>query len=128
MKGWIFAAAAMMVFCAGMAAAKVDNKAVEKQKPAESSFPAAVVSAQQAVDEKQLLANNFAALQNQQARVMVLQQLLNREAANMRQMEAVFCDQYKLDPEKWRKGLYRYDEKAGKFLEQAPVAMGKSER
>ena len=74
--------------------------------------------AKPAAEERQLSLNNYAALQNQQARVVVLQQLLNRESAELRQMEAVFCDQYRLDPEKWRKGAYRWDEKKGKFVEQ----------
>lgn len=91
----------------------------------QGSTPASTAaSGQQAANEKQLLANNFAMLGNQQARVVVLQQLLNREVADLRSMEAVFCDQYKLDPEKWRKGGYRWDEKSWKFLEQ-PVQAGK---
>jgi len=68
--------------------------------------------------KKQILANNFAALQNQQARVIVLQQLLNRETGDLRQMEALFCDNYNLDVEKWREGIYLYDDKAGEFVEK----------
>lgn len=68
--------------------------------------------------EKDALIANIVALRNEEARVVVLQQLLNEEIARLRQMQAVFCDQYKLDPEKFRNGLYRYDEKAGKFIEE----------
>ena len=57
-------------------------------------------------------------MQNQQARVLVLQQLLTRELADLRQMEAVFCDQYKLDVEKLRRGEYIYDDKQNKLVEQ----------
>ena len=66
--------------------------------------------------EKELLIANINNLNNQQLRVAVLQQLLNEEIAKLRNTQAVFCDAYKLDIEKFRQGLYRYDEKQGKFI------------
>jgi len=66
---------------------------------------------------KAMLVGNLQAMQSQEVRLMVLQQLLAREAGDLRQMQAVFCDQYKLDVEKWRKGLYRYNDKEAKFTE-----------
>lgn len=71
--------------------------------------------------EKEILAANEAninALQNQEMRVRVLQQLLNEEIVKLRQMEAVFCDRYNLDLEKYRAGKYRYDADNGKFIEE----------
>ena len=74
-----------------------------------------------AQSDKEILAANAAninALQNQEVRVSVLQQLLNEETAKLRQMEAVFCDQYKLDLEKYRARKYQYDADTGKFIEK----------
>ena len=81
-------------------------------------FPIETFGNDEVAETKQILANNFAALQNQQARVIVLQQLLNRETGDLRQMEALFCDNYNLDVEKWREGIYLYDDKAGEFVEK----------
>lgn len=68
--------------------------------------------------EKDVLIANINTLRNQEVRVAILQQLLNEEVAKLRQVQAVFCDQYKLDPEKFRAGLYIYDEAEGKFVEK----------
>jgi len=68
--------------------------------------------------EKDATIANIIALRNEEARVVVLQQLLNEEFAQLKQMQAVFCDQYNLDPEKFRNNLYRYDDKNGKFVEE----------
>jgi len=67
--------------------------------------------------EKNLLVSNINAMRNQEMRVMVLQQLLNEEYAKLVQMQAVFCDQYKLNPEKFRTGKYTFDDKTGEFIE-----------
>lgn len=68
--------------------------------------------------EKDILVANINALHNQETRVTVLQQLLNDETAKLRQMEAVFCDQYNLALERYRAGKYQYDAKTGKFIEK----------
>lgn len=68
--------------------------------------------------EKDLLVGNINALQNQKMRVTVLQQLLNEATANLRQMEAVFCDHYNLVPEKYRAGKYQYNADTGEFSER----------
>ncbi len=34
------------------------------------------------------------------------------------EMEAVFCDHYNLDPDKYRAGKYQYDANTGKFIEK----------
>ncbi|MBI4244972.1 MAG: hypothetical protein HY606_12855 [Planctomycetes bacterium] len=67
--------------------------------------------------EKDILVANINALRNQETRVTVLQQLLNEETANLRQMEAVFCDRYNLVPEKYRSGKYQYNADTGEFSE-----------
>ena len=68
--------------------------------------------------ERDLLISNLTALRNQELRVAILQQLVNEEAAKLRQMQAVFSDQYNLQPDKLRAGQYVYDEKTGKFVER----------
>ncbi|MCK5306067.1 MAG: hypothetical protein KAJ66_02955 [Candidatus Omnitrophica bacterium] len=76
------------------------------------------VPSQEAKQEKDILVANINAMRNREIKVAVLQQLLNEEIANLRQMQAVFCDQYKLDPDKFRSGLYIYDEEKTKFVER----------
>lgn len=96
-----------MLLCSSivLAADKKDNKANEQ---------AALQTAQQ---EKDLLIANINNMRTQELRVAILQQILNEEIAKLRNVQAVFCDQYKLDVDKFRKGLYRYDENKGKFVE-----------
>lgn len=98
------------LLCATPVLAK-DNK--KGKKEAEVLEPTPVETARQ---EKELLIANINNLNNQQLRVAVLQQLLNEEVAKLRNVQAVFCDQYKLDTEKFRMGLYRYDDANGKFV------------
>ena len=93
--------------------------AAVKKEPAKGASTAAVPASPKD-QEKQVMIGSLRAMQNQEVRVLVLQDLFNREAADLRQTQAVFCDQYKLDLEKWRKGLYRYDTKQDKFVEQTP--------
>ncbi len=73
--------------------------------------------------EKEFLAANIENLRNQEVRAAVLQQLFNEEVAKLRSMQANFCDKYKLDLNKFRLGLYRYDEAQGKFtlMENKPI-------
>ena len=73
---------------------------------------------QQLEQEQNILIANFNALRNQEITVNVLQQLFNRELAELMRMQAVFCDQYGLNPDKWRQGLYEYDATSGKFIEK----------
>ena len=68
--------------------------------------------------EKDILVTKINTLRNQEMRVTVLQQLLNEATAQLRQMEAVFCDQYNLDLDKYRAGKYQYDANAGKLIEK----------
>ena len=85
---------------------------------AQAKAPATPQATSPADQAKQTLVNNFSALQNQEARVIVLQQLMNREIGELRQMQAVFCDQYSLNLDRWRNGGYQYDMKEGKFIER----------
>ena len=62
---------------------------------------------------------------NSGMRVIVLGQLYTQETNILRQKQASFCDMYKLDVEKWRKGLYQFDEKTGKFIEKEAVVVKK---
>ena len=81
----------------------------------------AVTFAQQKSQEeikRDLLISNLNALRNQELRVAVLQQLVNEETAKLLQVQAIFSDQYKLDPDKLRAGMYTYDEKTGQFVEK----------
>lgn len=114
----------MGILCAAaVTAIAADNKDAGRSK--DQAPPAVQNQTLPPQDQaRQRLMNDLGLMQNQEVRVIVLQQLLNREAADLRQSQAVFCDTYKLDVEKWRKGLYRYDEKQAKFIEvpEAPQA------
>ena len=96
-------------------ARSADNKEADKAKDTVPTEQKQALSPQD--QAKQQVVNDLGLMQNQEVRVIVLQQVLSREAAELRQSQAVFCDSYKLDVEKWRKGLYRYDEKQAKFVE-----------
>lgn len=96
-------------------AAKAPEKAIQPAPLAAPNQPAGQAAAQ----EKEALVTNINNLRNADLRAMVLQQLLSEEMARRQNLEAVFCDRYKLDINKFRKGLYSYDEKEGKFTEQA---------
>ncbi len=63
-------------------------------------------------------------IQNQERKVLVLADLYNQELSGLRQKQSFFCDIYKLDLEKFRKGLYAYDEKSGKFIERKDLKEG----
>ena len=67
--------------------------------------------------QKELLITNINNMRAQEIRVAVLQQLFNEEIAKLKNLKESFCKQYKLDIEKFRKGLYRYDDVQGKFVE-----------
>jgi hypothetical protein len=111
-----------MLLSSNLALAKETAAAKEKAAPpAESKMPAPAVG-QTAAQEKEALMANINSLRNADLRVAILQQLLNEEIGKRRNLEAVFCDQYKLDIDKFRKGLYSYDEKEGKFVEQNVAA------
>ncbi|OGX46532.1 MAG: hypothetical protein A3G38_04640 [Omnitrophica WOR_2 bacterium RIFCSPLOWO2_12_FULL_51_8] len=71
-------------------------------------------------EAKQALMNDVNSIRTFELRVAILQQLLNEEVAKLRGSEESFCGKYKLNVEKFRKGLYRYDDALGKFVEQAP--------
>ena len=98
------------LLCATPACAKDKKKGEEKAKQP-AATPVETVR-----QEKELLVANINNLNNQQLRVAVLQQLLNEEVAKLRNTQAVFCDAYKLDIEKFRTGQYRYDDAKGKFV------------
>lgn len=72
--------------------------------------------------QREVLIADINNMRNQELRLAVLQQIINEEVAKLRNIQAVFCDQYKLDIEKFRKGLYRYDEKQEKFVEEKQAA------
>ena len=83
----------------------------KKEEAKEAATPVEAVR-----QEKELLAANINNLNNQQIKVAVLQQILTDEVGKLRNIQAVFCDAYKLDVDKFRQGLYRYDDKQGKFV------------
>jgi len=107
---------AVVLVCANVVLAK-DEKA-KQQAQAPEQLVSTNTTTQQ---EKDLLIGNINNMRNQELRVAVLQQLLNEEVAKLRNVQAVFCDQYKLDIDKFRQGLYRYDDKTGKFVETEPL-------
>ncbi|MFH1855787.1 MAG: hypothetical protein ABH836_00980 [Candidatus Omnitrophota bacterium] len=99
----------------------------EEKKVAQNTADEMVISEPQAVqatgesmskEMKDVLINNINILRNQEVRVAVLQQFLNENIAQLKQTQAVFCDQYNLDSEKFRAGMYVYDEAKGGFVEK----------
>ncbi len=87
----------------------------KKAKPAAPAPAASIATPEQ----KQALVNDINSIRTFELRVAILQQLLNEEVAKLRSTEENFCVKYKLNVEKFRKGLYRFDDAAGKFIEQA---------
>ncbi len=82
----------------------------------ETAKPSQKTSAEAARQGKEALIAGVNNMRNQEIRVAVLQQLLNEEIAKLRNIQEAFCKQFKLDVEKFRQGLYRYDEQQGKFV------------
>ena len=68
--------------------------------------------------ERGVIISNINALRNQETRVAVLQQFLCEENAKLLKMQAVFCDQYTLDLDKFRAGKYQYNADDGEFSEK----------
>ena len=68
----------------------------------------------------QQVKSNAAAMNLQEVTVQILGMQYQKELASLQQMQAVFCDSYKLDVNKFRQGRYRFDEKTGKFSEVEP--------
>jgi hypothetical protein len=93
-----------------------------KENPAEAK-PALTGPVEEVRQEKEALVTNINNLRNQEVRTAVLQQLFNEEVTKLRSMQANFCEKYKLDLDKFRLGLYRYDEAQGKFslIENKPA-------
>ena len=118
MKKWIYIALLLTFVCANPVLLRADEKKSDKAAK-EASRISAVDNAKQ---ERDILLGNINALNNQELRVTILQQMLNEEVAKLRNLEAVFADRYKLDVEKFRKGSYRYDDKLGKIVEQPASA------
>jgi hypothetical protein len=103
-----------VLLCSNLALAKGEKKSVATPP----SLPTAQsLQMTQAAQEKEILIANINNMRNQEIRAAVLQQLLNEEIAKLRNLQALFCDKYKLDVDKFRQGLYRYDESQGKFVE-----------
>lgn len=116
MRKWIFAALAVTFVCSSPALllAAPEKKAGQSMQAA----PDQLSPSEKAKQEKEILVANINGLRNQEVKVAILQQVLTEELAKLRNLEAVFADQYKLDVEKFRKGGYRYDDKSGKIIEQ----------
>lgn len=97
----------------------VNNQALAQKKETKSTEvkPQQALAQSDKDKQKEILVADINNMRNQELRVAILQQLINEEIAKLRNVQAVFCDQYKLDIEKFRKGLYRYDDKQEKFVE-----------
>lgn len=117
MKNWILIGLLVLVCGSSQVLAK------DKKDTKETAVSNLQTSAQteMAKQQKEILIADINNMRNQELRLAVLQQIINEEVAKLRNIQAVFCDQYKLDIEKFRKGLYRYDEKLGKFVEEKPA-------
>ncbi len=97
----------------------------EKKDKAKVEAPAVLTEEQRKTFIQQVKAN-VAAVNLQEVTVQVLGMEYQKELSKMQQMQAVFCDTYKLDVDKVRQGRYRFDEKTGKFNEVEPKAPGQT--
>lgn len=113
MRKLIFIVFLSLVACHFSPAFAKDEKAAEVK-----AAPAAGTEEQQKKAFLEQVKANIAALNLQGVTVQVLGMQFQKEQNNLQQMQAVFCDSYKLDVTKFRQGLYRFDEKEGKFVEQ----------
>lgn len=108
----------LALLCVQPVFAKAKDKAKDKKEakqPAQSLAQAGQMDLVK--QEKDILIVNITNMRNQELRVAVLQQLLTEASAMLDNVQAAFCNQYKLDIQKLRQGLYRYDEKENKFVE-----------
>ena len=114
-----------LLFVVGMAgvgqaeAKKEPAKAKQKQEPAKQEQKQEPAKAAEKSRAEQLQ-GDVITLRQQELVVQVLQYQHQKESQALGQMQQQFCDRYQLDAEKFRKGLYRYDEKADTFVEQQP--------
>lgn len=92
-------------------------------KPRAKAAPAPVVK--KADSDKDKLIANLNNMRNQEVRVIILQQLINEEVAKLNEVQESFCKTYKLDVDKLRQGLYRYDDDKGKFVESKVEQAGR---
>ena len=113
----IFIVLTAVLLFSGIVLAKDEKKNVKQATPAQAAATGAITTTQ----EKEVLITDITNLRNQDLRVGVLGQVLNEEIAKLRGVQTAFCGKYKLDVEKFRQGLYRYDEQQGKFVEVAPA-------
>jgi len=91
---------------------------VPARAEAQNKVPSPNVAAQNSNSkEKDQLIANLNGMRNQEVRVIILQQLLNEEVGKLNAVQESFCKSYKLDVDKLRKGLYRYDDTKGMFVE-----------
>ena len=88
-------------------------QAAEKAKEAPKAAPTTT-----SVDQ---VKQRIQSLMVQEMTVRVLGMQYQKELGNLQQMQAVFCDTYKLDVARFREGRYRYNDKEDKFIEQAPA-------
>jgi len=105
----------LLVLAVALLCVQVPLLAKDKDKGATQKGQAAVMDPAQ--QQKEVLIGNINAVGNQRLRVAVLQQLLNEEVEKLKNLQTAFCNEYKLDLDKFSKGLYRYDDKQGKFVE-----------
>ena len=79
--------------------------------------------------DRNQIAGQIEGFKQLEIRILVLQQVINEQVAILQQRQALFCDTYKLNVEKMRKGLYQYDSKTGKFSEaQLPAKSSESQK
>lgn len=116
MKKCIFVVSVLAFVCVNAAVLLAEDANKTKAAKVENQIPAADKEKQ----EKDILIANINGMRNQELRVTILQQILSEEISRLRNLEAVFADQYKLDLEKFRKGSYKFDDKSGKIVEQKP--------
>lgn len=99
-------------------AAAAGNK--DKAKPKPQAQARTTKQQDAAAKRRQALVAEVNEMRNQEVRVAILQQLLTEEVTKMRDIQNKFCKEHRLDADKFRRGLYRYDEQEDKFVEVKP--------
>ena len=78
--------------------------------------------------KKMILKEKYRNLEEQHMVVMVLAKQYNKELAELRSKESLFCNYFDLDVDKWRKNMYIWDDQTEIFLERSPSTLQKNKQ
>ena len=111
----------VLVFLAGLSATVYSKSETTPAAP-ETGKTAPPPEMKMSEAERNQISGQIQEFKKLEIRIIVLQQMINEQAAVLHQKQALFCDSHKLDVEKMRKGLYQFDSKTGTFSEAQVTA------